>query len=524
MDSKRPSSIDKSVIDRAVSHSDATRLEQLGISSQLERSFSLPSLIGLCLCLMATWEASAAVLAQALLSGGAPCLFYNFVLTILCSLAIGASLAEIASIYPTAGGQYHWVTALFPSWGRKHVGWATGWISVGGQIVFTASPAFACGLLTQGLIILNKGGDYAAPRWHGMLLYWAFLAYATAMNIWGHRLLPTANLISGVVHVVSFVAALAVLAVMAEKNSAHFVFVDVQNLTGWSSDGVAWMVGLVSTIYPFLGYDAACHLSEEIPYAARNVPLAIMGSIGLNGLMGLVFATMILFSTPPLENILNSPTGFPFIQIFFDITKNHAAATILSLIVVVIAMAATVAGITSTSRTLWAFARDNATPFSGFLSKVHPREAIPERAIWSIVVLQVLLGFIYLASSTAFNAILSMAVIGMYLSYLLPIVAMLMGRSKLQASDYGPFKLGRPLGIFVNVVSVCWITASVVFMAFPTVMPVTADNMNYSSVVISGWCLFGLVYYVMYGHKKFEMPVVGAGVVVGIPLAADMGA
>ncbi|KAF4466110.1 amino acid permease [Fusarium albosuccineum] len=497
MDSKRPSSIDKSVIDRAVSHSDATRLEQLGISSQLERSFSLPSLIGLCLCLMATWEASAAVLAQALLSGGAPCLFYNFVLTILCSLAIGASLAEIASIYPTAGGQYHWVTALFPSWGRKHVGWATGWISVGGQIVFTASPAFACGLLTQGLIILNKGGDYAAPRWHGMLLYWAFLAYATAMNIWGHRLLPTANLISGVVHVVSFVAALAVLAVMAEKNSAHFVFVDVQNLTGWSSDGVAWMVGLVSTIYPFLGYDAACHLSEEIPHAARNVPLAIMGSIGLNGLMGLIF---------------------------FDVTKNHAAATILSLIVVVIAMAATVAGITSTSRTLWAFARDNATPFSGFLSKVHPREAIPERAIWSIVVLQVLLGFIYLASSTAFNAILSMAVIDMYLSYLLPIVAMLMGRSKLQASDYGPFKLGRVLGIFVNLVSVCWITASVIFMAFPTVMPVTADNMNYSSVVISGWCLFGLVYYVMYGHKKFEMPVVGAGFVAGIPLAADMGA
>lgn len=56
---------------------DAERLEQLGIQDGLRRNYSLPSLVGLCLCLMGTWEASPAVLTQALLSGGAPCLFYN---------------------------------------------------------------------------------------------------------------------------------------------------------------------------------------------------------------------------------------------------------------------------------------------------------------------------------------------------------------------------------------------------------------------------------------------------------------
>lgn len=326
-------------------------------------------------------------------------------------------------------------------------------------------------------------------------------------------------------HVVGFVAAFVVLAAMADKNSARSVFVQVQNSTGWSSDGVAWMVGLLSTVYPFLGYDAACHLAEEIPHAARNVPLAIMGSIGLNGLMGLAFATMILFSTGPLESILTTPTGFPYIQIFLHVTKSHVAATILPLIVIAIAMAATVAGITSTSRTLMAFARDSATPFSGFLSKVDQREAIPTRAIWTIVALQMSLGFIYLASSTAFNAVLSMAIIGMYLSYLFPVVAMLLGgRSGLKASDYGPFRLGKGLGIFLNVVSVCWMTVCVLFSAFPTVMPVTPTNMNYSSVVIMGWLLFGLAYYVISGRHKFQMPVVGTGVVIGIPLALDVGA
>ncbi|KAM6523186.1 hypothetical protein FSOLCH5_003804 [Fusarium solani] len=250
-----------------------------------------------------------------------------------------------------------------------------------------------------------------------------------------------------------------------------------------------------------------------------------MGSIGLNGLMGLAFATMILFSTGPLESVLTTPTGFPYIQIFLHVTKSHVAATILPLIVIAIAMAATVAGITSTSRTLMAFARDSATPFSGFLSKVDQREAIPTRAIWTIVALQMSLGFIYLASSTAFNAVLSMAIIGMYLSYLFPIVAMLLGgRSGLKASDYGPFRLGKGLGIFLNVVSVCWMTVCVLFSAFPTVMPVTPTNMNYSSVVIMGWLLFGLAYYVISGRHKFQMPVVGTGVVIGIPLALDVGA
>lgn len=70
-----------------------------------------------------------------------------------------------------------------------------------------------------------------------------------------------------------FVAILVVLSVMSEKNSASFVFTEVYNETGWSSDGVAWLVGLISTVYPFFGYDAACHLAEELPDAARTCPL-----------------------------------------------------------------------------------------------------------------------------------------------------------------------------------------------------------------------------------------------------------
>jgi hypothetical protein len=93
-------------------------------------------------------------------------------------------------------GQYHWVAALCPSSSRSTASFITGWISVGGQIVLTASAAFAAGLQTQALIVLNED-SYGPTRWQGMLFYWAILIYAMAINIWGSKLLPTANLISG---------------------------------------------------------------------------------------------------------------------------------------------------------------------------------------------------------------------------------------------------------------------------------------------------------------------------------------
>ncbi|CAI6096297.1 unnamed protein product [Clonostachys chloroleuca] len=502
-------------------NADDARLAQLGHVQELERQYSLPALCALCVCLMGTWEALSSVVATALVSGGAPCLFYNLLLSTACTVCVACSLGEIASIYPTAGGQYHWVAALSPASTRSGAAFVTGWISVGGQVVLTCSAAFAAGLQIQALVILNDD-SYIPERWQGMLFYWAILVYAMVLNIWGHKLLPTANNISGILHVAGFFAILVVLGCMAPKNSASEVFTEFVNRSGWSSDGISWLVGLLSAVYPFLGYDAACHLAEEMPNASRNVPLAMVGSVSANGLMGLIYGTMLLFSTGPLEELLATPTGFPFMQIYLDVTKSHVGASIMSCMITLTAIAATVAGVTSTSRTLWAFARDKATPFHGLLSQVNKSHHIPIASIVLVTVLQMVLGFIYLGNSTAFNAILSMAIIGMYASYILPIVYMMIfGRRKLRKSDYGPFQLGPILGPVLNVISLIWMTVVIIFSTFPSVMPVTPANMNYSIVVLVGWLFFGVTYYLLVGRKKFQVPMLGENVVYGVSVPAD---
>jgi hypothetical protein len=58
---------------------------------------------------------------------------------------------------------------------------------------------------------------------------------------------------TGVLHIGGFLAFLIILGVMAPKHDAHYVFVEVSNTSGWASDGVSWLVGTLSTVYPFLG-------------------------------------------------------------------------------------------------------------------------------------------------------------------------------------------------------------------------------------------------------------------------------
>ncbi|KAH6711871.1 amino acid transporter-like protein [Leptodontidium sp. MPI-SDFR-AT-0119] len=482
-----------------------------GHVNELRRDFSIWSLGSLCLCLMATWEALTSVVAAALTNGGAPCLFYNYIISFLGTVAIAASLAEIASIYPTAGGktgQYHWVAALAPKNQMLIASWFTGWISIGGQIVLTASAAFAAGLQFQALITLNNG-NYTPERWQGMLFYWMILLYSAVVNIWGSRVLPHTNLASGILHIAGLTAIMIVLGVMAPKHDAHFVFAEVTNNSGWSNDGISWLVGLLSTVYPFLGYDAACHMAEEMPRPERNVPIAMLGSVLVNGILGFGYALMLLFSLGDLGELLESPTGFPFMQLFLNVTESKAGSTILILAVTFIAVAANAAGCTSTSRTFWAFARDSATPFPEYFAHVNTSLQIPVRSVVLVTAAQMLLGFIYLGNSTAFNAILSMAILGMYTSYLLPIVYMTFyGRRKLGVAQFGPFKLGNSLGPVVNIAAICWLLVAIVFSTFPTLQPVTPQNMNYAIVVMGGWLVTGVAFFFTSGRRRYSGPII----------------
>ena len=113
-------------------------------------------------------------------------------------------------------------------------------------------------------------------------------------------------------------------------------------------------------------------------------------------------------------------------QLFENTTNSVAGGTILSLIVSLVAVAANAAGLTSTSQTAWAIARDKAIPFDTCFAHVNQRQRILVRMVVLISILQALLGLFYLGSTTAFDAVISMSILGLYASYLLLIIFMLL--------------------------------------------------------------------------------------------------
>ena len=146
--------------------------------------------------------------------------------------------------------------------------------------------------------------------------------------------------------------------VSPSKHTPEFVFTKFENNSGWDNDAVAWSIGLLSSCYVLIGYDGATHLSEEMDKAETGVPRAMVGSILINWPLGFAFLLVVLFFMGDVNSALNTPTGFPIIQIFYNMTGSVTAATCLAGAITAMAALSTVPLITSAARIMWAFARD----------------------------------------------------------------------------------------------------------------------------------------------------------------------
>lgn len=131
---------------------------------------------------------------------------------------------------------------------------------------------------------------------------------------------------------------------------------------------------------------------------------------------------------------------------------------------------------------------------------------IPVRAVGLITVILLVLGLINIGSSTAFNAMISITLIGQYTSYILPILLMVVRRFSKKHIPFGPWTLGR-LGLPMNCSSIVFSTLIITFMVFPPYRPVSAENMNYASAVLGLVMMISAVSWFMVGRNVYAGPV-----------------
>jgi choline transport protein len=347
-------------------------------------------------------------------NGGSAGLVTSYILSWAGFLAIMTPLAELASMAPTSSGQYHWVYMLAPASYRKFLSYLTGafsiasldlrftstdrtnicsigWLSIAVWQAMVAMGGTLGATLIQTLLTLNYPEEYTEKGWHGTLLIWATVIVAFVINSVLGRWLPKIEGLILYLHILGFFAIIIPLLHLSSKVDSHQVFTSWNNDGGWSTMGLAFFVGIVSNVGPFIGKKSACrpaevvanmslltgadgvvHLAEETHNASIVIPWNIVITIIFNGLLGFAMLLIALFCTGDLEAAMESPLRYPFVHIFLTSTKSVSGTTVLICIILILSYAATFGQFAGASRQLWAFARDNGPPFSSWLVLVSP--------------------------------------------------------------------------------------------------------------------------------------------------------
>ncbi|KAI1396457.1 amino acid transporter [Hypoxylon fuscum] len=503
---------------------DNQTLTRLGKVPVLKRNFALMSMLGFSCTVMNTWEGELVLFLQSFENGGSAGSIYEFIIVWIGTLCIFSTMGELASMAPISGGHYHWVYMLAPTKSRKFLSYLIGWLTVIGWQAAVAGLGFLAAALIQGVAVMGNPA-YEPLAWQRTLLLWASIAFAVFFNTIISNALPKVEGLVLILHVLGFFAILVPLVYLSPHRNAKEVFTVFSNEGGWQTQGLSFMLGMIASVFNFLGADGAVHMSEEIQNAAIIVPRAMIFTILLNGTLGFGILVAILFCIGDVDSALASPTGFPVMAIFQQGVGSEQGAQTMASILVILNLCATVSLVASASRMTWSFARDRGLPGWSYISKVDSRTSIPIIAIALTTTISYLLALINIGSSVAFNDVVSLAINGLYGAYLIGNSLLLWRRVTGKIRPYnrdntemvnvshenlswGPFKIPEPFGTIINAFGCAFLLVMLFFSFWPTHINPTAKSMNMSSLMIGVTIIWSVIYYAVWARKVYSGPVI----------------
>ncbi|KAL2007412.1 hypothetical protein VTN00DRAFT_8850 [Thermoascus crustaceus] len=479
---------------------DTMKLAEMGYTQDMQRNFSVLSLLGVGFSLTNSWFGVSASLITGINSGGTVLTIYGIPWMAIMSTCVGVSLSELASAMPNAGGQYFWANELAPRKYANFASYLTGWFAWAGAIFTSASVALGVGAAGVGMYQLAHP-DFVPQPWHTVVAYQVINTFAFLFNCVG-KVLPKVATVALYTSLISFVVILITVPATAPTHSdAKFVFATFVNSTGWSADGMAYIVGLINANWVFACLDAATHMAEEVGRPEKSIPIAIMGTVAIGFTTAWFYCISMFFSIRDLEPLLNTATGVPILELFYQALGNKAGAIVLECLVLVTGIGCQISSHTWQSRLCWSFARDRGIPGHQWLSKITPSLDVPLVAHSVSCFIVGLLGLLYLGSSTAFNSMVTACIVLLYVSYSIPIICLLIrGRNNI---PHGPFWMGW-VGTICNYVVLAWTLFTTVMYSFPSVMPAEASTMNYVSAVYGVVVAIILVDWFVRGRRSYR--------------------
>ena len=480
---------------------DEALLAQLGYKQELRRRLSTFSNFAISFSIISILAGAITSYGIAMNAGGPLSITVGWLFVGGMVTLVALAMAEVCSAYPTAGGLYWWASALAK---RNKAAWAwfVGWFNFLGEVAVTAAIDFGAATTTMAFLSLTFDIEVTALR--TFITFLVIIVLHGLLNTFGVNLVKLLSDVSAWWHLAGVAIIVVVLAVVPDQHKpVSEVLFEVHNATGFTFAGAgvyAVLIGLLMAQYTYTGYDASAHVSEETHDAARSAPRGLVLSVVVSVIAGFFLLFAITWSIQDYEAEATTALGLPPAQIFID-AAGSGLGKFLLFICVVAQFFCGMASVTANSRMSYAFSRDGALPGSRIWRQVNPRTGTPTNSIWLCVTCSTILVVPALWNTTAYLAATSVAVIGLYIAYVLPVFL------RLRNPDFrpGPWNLGRWSGL-VGWTAIVWVAFICVLFVLPPASPITLKTFNYTIIAVGIVILGAWLWWVLSAKNWFTGP------------------
>ena len=408
------------------------------------------------------------------------------------TLAVAASMAEIASAYPTAGGLYYWAFRL----GGRSWAWTTAWFNMIGQVTITAGINVAAAIYLIGAATRIFGIESSVTtNWYFQIFVMVLILIPQILiNLWGVRLTARLSDISVWWHIAGGAVIVGLLVFFGRHhNPAAFLFSfrpaanaldasqmaiggtavpsplltlipPVESLYAASPPVLLFVLSLLQAQWTYTGYDASAHMAEETIMARRNSAWGITLSVAVSAVVGYVMLMVLTWCIPNGDVAATAADPYPVLFI----VSNNLAPALANLVALIIGGAMWLCGaasVTSMGRMWYAFARDDGIPGSRWLRRVG-RNQTP----FAATIVTAALSILICLYASAFFVVTSISTIALYVAYGIPIYLNARNRRRRSGEWVTPAIAAWHLGRWsraVNAIAILWIVFITIIFVLP---------------------------------------------------------
>ncbi|WP_235980636.1 APC family permease [Streptomyces albidus (ex Kaewkla and Franco 2022)] len=379
--------------------------------------------------------------ATALATGGPP-MIWAFLLAGAGQFLVALIFGEVVAQYPIAGGVYPWARRL---WGMRWA-WMTGWVYMWALLVTITSVAYGAG----PYIAILLGFDSSVHT--TVLCTVALIVVAVLINYAGTKALSMAAIIG---FTGELVGALVVGIWLLVTHRFHGIGVIVDNFgaTEGGSYFPAFLAAAIIGFYQYYGFEACGDTAEEVAHPGKVIPKAMRRTVYVGGAAATFTCLTLLLAVEDYSAVIDGSDTNPVVRVLFEALGEVGGRMVMG-VVLISFLSCTVSLQAAAGRLIYSYARDKMVFGHQLLRTFSRKRAVPTYALLVAAVVPTVIAFGSLISEDALTKIVSFAILGIYASFQMVVLAALRARLK-GWQPRGDFRLGR-WGLAINIAALAY--------------------------------------------------------------------